>query len=286
MKLQNICGLALLCLLISTTAWGQPIPKNTKTESSEPDKPPLDGLYEPKIMKEKRTLAWENVREADVFWEKRVWRIIDVREKMNQPFVYPESPFINIILDAAKNGEITIYNEISENFTSPMTKDEAASIGASVDSITYVDPVTFQETIKVVYNELNWEDIKRFRVKEVWYFDEETSVMKSRILGIAPLQEVYDDQGNFKYEKPMFWAYYPELRQVLAHKEAFNDYNDKTRMSWEDVFEMRFFSSYIYKRSNVKDYKIEHMYSGVDALLEADKIKNEIFDFDHDLWSN
>ena len=84
----------------------------------------------------------------------------------------------------------------------------------------------------------------------------------------------------------MFWTYYPELRQILAHKEAYNDFNDNARMSWEDIFEMRFFSSYIYKRSNVKDYRIEDTYSGVDALLEADKIKNEIFDFEHDLWSN
>jgi gliding motility associated protien GldN len=83
----------------------------------------------------------------------------------------------------------------------------------------------------------------------------------------------------------MFWAYYPELRDVLARKTTFNPLNDAARMSWEDIFEMRYFSSYIYKESNVYDRRIEDYMTGVDILLEADKIKNEIFNFEHDLWS-
>jgi gliding motility associated protien GldN len=119
----------------------------------------------------------------------------------------------------------------------------------------------------------------------VWFFDEETSTMQVRIIGIAPLREVYDAQGNFKYEQPMFWAYYPQLRNTLASQEAFNPLNDAGRMSWEDIMEMRYFSSYIYKESNVYDRRLQDYLSGVDLLLEADKIKNEIFSFEHDLWS-
>lgn len=210
---------------------------------------------------------------------------MDVREKMNKPFVYPEDPFINIILDAAKDEKITLYSTIDDKFTEPLDPNEASTIGVSVDTIITFDPETFEEQLKVVRNELNWEDIKRFRIKEVWFFDEETSTMQVRILGIAPLREVYDDQGNFKYEQPMFWAYYPELRDVLARKAAFNPLNDATRMSWEDIFEMRYFSSYIYKESNVYDRRIQDYMTGVDILLESEKIKNEIFNFEHDLWS-
>ena len=83
----------------------------------------------------------------------------------------------------------------------------------------------------------------------------------------------------------MFWIYYPEFRKVLAHQQAFNTGNDASPISWEDIFEMRFFASYIYKESDVMNRRLEDYLSGVDLLLEADKIKNEIFNFEHDLWS-
>ena len=285
LKILSLCFLALFCV---TAAFAQPAPEPIVTESSNPDEDkPLDGVYERTIIKETPPLKYDHIREADVFWEKRIWRVLDVREKMNKPFVYPEAPFINIILDAATsdNPEITLYSTIDDKFSEALDPNEASTIGISVDTIITFDPETFEEKMKVVRNELNWEDIKRFRIKEVWFFDEETSTMQVRILGIAPLREVFDDQGNFKYEQPMFWVYYPELRDVLARKEAFNPLNDAARMSWEDLFEMRYFSSYIYKESNVYDRRIQDYMTGVDILLESEKIKNEIFSFEHDLWS-
>ena len=83
----------------------------------------------------------------------------------------------------------------------------------------------------------------------------------------------------------MFWAYYPELRPVLAKYQVFNNQNDATTTSWEDILEMRFFSSYIYKESNVHDRRVQDYVTGVDALIESDNIKNKIFTFEHDLWS-
>ncbi|MFT5833167.1 MAG: gliding motility associated protein GldN [Cognaticolwellia sp.] len=283
LKILSLCFLASFFV---TVAYAQPTPEPVVTESSNPEADtPLDGVYERKIIEETAPLKYDNIREADVFWEKRIWRVLDVREKMNKPFVYPENPFINIMLDAAKEEKITLYSTIDDKFTEALGPNEASTIGVSVDTIITFDPETFEEQMKVVRNELNWEDIKRFRLKEVWFFDEETSTMQVRILGIAPLREVYDDQGNFKYEQPMFWAYYPELRDVLAREASFNPLNDATRMSWEDIFEMRYFSSYIYKESNVYDRRIQDYMTGVDILLEADKIKNQIFNFEHDLWS-
>ena len=104
-------------------------------------------------------------------------------------------------------------------------------------------------------------------------------------MGIAPLKEVYDDNDNFLYEQPLFWAYYPYMRDLLARKETFNPFNDAIRMSWEDIFEMRYFSSYISKESNVYDRRIKDYKSGLDILVEADNIKEEILNFEHDLWT-
>ncbi|MEM6723586.1 MAG: gliding motility protein GldN, partial [Bacteroidota bacterium] len=86
-------------------------------------------------------------------------------------------------------------------------------------------------------------------------------------------------------ERPLFWVYYPDAREVLARHFSFNPLNDAQRMSWEDIFELRYFASYITKESNVYDRRIQDYKAGVDILFEAEKIKNSIFNFEHDLWT-
>ena len=282
----KLLGLSMLMLFFIAGPVVAQTPEGIMTEDVDPnEEKPLDDIVEKRITFEKRVLPYDHVREADIFWEKRIWRVVDVREKMNLPFAYPERPFFSILLDAASAEEITVYSTEDDKFTSPLTPDEVASMGATVDTVITFDPETYEEQMQIVRNELNPEDVKRFRLKEIWFFDEETSTMQVRILGIAPLIDVKDDNGNFRYEKPMFWVYYPEAREVLSRERVYNYGNDTSPMTWEDIFEMRFFSSYIYKESNVFDRRLQEYLSGVDLLLEADKIKQEIFNFEHDLWS-
>lgn len=256
------------------------ITESGKTNSNTP----RDNFYDRYLYKEKRIVEYDFIHEKDVFWEKRVWRVIDVREKMNHPFRFEKEPFINILIKHAKDGDIQLYSTMDDEFKVSMTPDEMKQIGSSVDTVITFDPETFEEIVTVVVNDLNPEDIKKYRIKEVWFFDEETSTMGVRILGIAPIIQRFDDNGNFLNEGPMFWAYYPELRDILARHEAFNEHNDAMRMSWEDVFESRHFASYIIKESNVYDRRIQDYKAGIDALLEAEKIKEGMFNFEHDLW--
>lgn len=275
----------LLATFTTLTAQDNPPADPGATEAGAPKEPtPRDGVYDRTIIQDRLILTYDHIREADVFWEKRVWRVIDVREKINLPFVYPKAPFINILLDAAENGDVALFSTVDDEFTKKLTLDEVRSLSGTMDTIITFDPETFEEITKVVPKELNWEDIKRFRIKEVWFFDEESARMHVRILGVAPLLEKQDDNGNFLFEYPMFWAYYPELREIIARHESFNPYNDAMRMSWEDIFEMRLFSSYIMKASNVYDRPIKNYKAGLDILLEADKIHNEIFNFEQDVW--
>ncbi len=278
----------LTCLFVSSPLLAQP-ESDQRTEADPPveedDDRPLDDIVEKRIIVDRMVLPYQPLREADIFWEKKVWRIIDIREKMNLPFAYPEKPFFTILMDAAVNGDITVYSAEDDNFTARLEPDEVASMGANIDTVTTFDPETYEEQIQVVRNELNPEDVKRFRLKEIWFFDEETSTLQVRVLGIAPLLDRKDDQGNFLFEQPMFWAYYPECREILARFPVFMEGNDASTITWEDLMEMRFFSSYIYKESNVYDRRLTDYLTGVDLLLEADKIKQEIFNFEHDLWS-
>jgi len=249
----------------------------------------IDGIVKRTLTEEAMVIEYEPLREADIAWEKRIWRIIDTREKMNLPFKYPEKPFFDVIRELAQNGDIVVFKD--EKFTEPMTIDEVEGTLNSIDTTTVFDYDTYEEKIEIVASEINAEDIRQYRIKEVWFFDEESSVLKTRILGITPLKDEYDMETlEFKYTLPLFHVYYPEARRHFAKYRVFNDFNDLPPMSWYDLFEQRFFASYIYKRSNALDLRIEDQFlnyerAGIDRLLESDKIKAELFNFEHDLWT-
>jgi len=267
----------LFCWMVAP-AYAQ-VPENIMTESSDPIEfedddyeGPVDDIVTKRITAEKRVLSYDPIREADIFWEKRIWRVVDVREKMNLSFAYPERPFFTILMEAAMSSDVTAYSTEDDKFTTPLTPDEVGSMGATQDTVITFDPETYEEQIQIVRNEINPEDLKRFRLKEIF-------------LGIAPLRDITDDAGNFLYEQPMFWIYYPEAREILARERVYNYGNDASPITWEDMLEMRAFASYIFKESNVYDRRLQSYLTGVDLLLEADKIKQQIFNFEHDLWS-
>ncbi len=289
LKKSTLLALSVIfsSLFLSSTLQAQDPNADRRTESGNTaTETPRDNFYDRYLYKEKKVITYDFIHEKDVFWEKRIWRVIEVNEKMNHPFRYEKEgeSLIEILVAHARNQDIQLYGTLGDEFKDPMSADEQKNIGTSVDTIVTFDPDTFADIITPVVNKLNPKNIKKFRLKEVWFFDEETSTMGVRILGIAPIIQRFDDNGNFLNEGPMFWAYYPELREILARHEAFNDQNDAVRMSWEDIFENRHFASYIIKESNVYDRRIQDYKSGLDALLEAEKIKDGMFHFEHDQW--
>lgn len=108
--------------------------------------------------------------------------------------------------------------------------------------------------------------------------------MDVRILGICLVRDSYTENGEFRGKEPLFWIYFPEARNVLAKAEVFNRFNDNERRSYDDIFWKRMFDSYIYKEENVFDRKIADYTAGLDALLESERVKNDLFKFEHDLW--
>ncbi|MCC7467121.1 MAG: gliding motility protein GldN [Saprospiraceae bacterium] len=249
--------------------------------------PPLDDITEREVVRERQTLAYQPIREADILWEKRIWRVIDVREKMNLPFAAPESPLFKVLSDAILAGDLPAYSTQDDKFTKRLSPADVRSLLFKKDTVlVFDDPENADEELRVVENETNWEDIKRFRIKESWFFDAKTSTLRHRILGIAPVIDVRDEEGNFRYEMPLFWIYYPGAREYLAqHKAITHGENWSATTTWEDIFEKRYFASYITKENNVQDLRLQDMYSGVDLLMESDRIKNELFNREHDHWS-
>lgn len=245
---------------------------------------PLNDITTRTVVSDKPVLPYDTPNERDIFWQKRVWRVVDVREKINLPFVYPDAPLFNILTNAAQAGELTLYSGEKDDFSVPLSTDELNATLFRKDTIRIALDETHVE-IREIQTEVNYEDVKRFRIKELWYFDSKTSLLKVRILGIAPMQELYAENGDCLGEKALFWVHMPSTRQVLVKELVFAEGNEASRMTWEDLFEMRKFSSYITKDGNVRDNRLQDLYTGVDLLLEAEKINQKFFNYEHDLWS-
>ncbi len=262
-----------------------------------------DAAVDRNPLRDRTPLAYEHIREDDAWFRQRVWREIDVREKMNLPFRYKADEdngnqrFISILLSSIKNGDVSAFDAtMDDRFTTPMSINKIGELLAGKCDTSQVpnwalDPLGQKGIMKdtVVCNELNLDEITKFMIKEEWVFDKESSRMHARILGIAPMKTYMDaNTGIVLGESPVFWVYYPDLRPILSSHEVYNGKNFGARMSWEELFESRFFSSYIVKSTmdNPFDMYIrQYIKDPILVLLEGENIKEKIFNFEQDLWS-
>ena len=256
----------------------------------------LDGAYVKETNLTKRVVPYPALREADVMYVRRIWQDIDLRQKINQMFYFPVDPIedrknlFDVIRYALEvEGSLTAYGTgpagDDDEFRYPYTGTQVDSVLNPTVIIPQFDPVTGEVIGSMeAQTTLNSQDIVRYRLKEDWVWDRQRSQRHVRIIGLAPIIEKKDDEGNSQGLAPLFWLYYPECRYVFANAECYNYENDAQRRTFEEIFQKRYFSSYIVKETNVFDRSIADYAQGLDALLESERIKDELFTIEHDLW--
>ena len=256
----------------------------------------LDAAYVRETNLTKRVIPYPHLREADVMYMRRVWQVMDLQQKINHPYYFPTVPIKDRknLFDVIRQGlliegSLVAYSTGAiddDEFQIPLLPDSVYNLLniITIEDEYADDGLTVIGTQKVV-TPIKSEDITRYMLKEDWIWDRQRSERYVRIIGIAPMMEKFDENsGNSLGYTPLFWLYYPECRYVFANADVFNLFNDAQRRTYEDLFQKRYFASYIIKESNVYDRTILSYAKGRDGLAESERIKEELFILEHDLW--
>lgn len=291
--------LLLVIALHSNNSWSQANLLNAKV-------PQEVGMQ---VTENQSPIAYGYIDDRDVLWSKTIWEIIDLNERINFPFYYPtinngllsneRKSLYRILYDNIASGNITeIYSTSYFNESEKLTFDDLTDILVSRnlsaegisksnagEQVTEDDYDTYKiETDKIV----------QYRIKGTWYFNKRLGELKYRLLGIAPVAPDVStlSQGPEAMKDalvPLFWIWFPDAREALANSNVFNTRNSSQPITYDHMLNSRRFNATIYREENVYEDRQVNEYIYEDALrqlLESERIKSVIRDFEQDMWSN
>ncbi|MBR4339983.1 MAG: gliding motility protein GldN [Bacteroidales bacterium] len=308
--------LAILLVLVSSLSFAQVIESETGSESvpaapkstAKPIRAPIDRPWVEQNLADNKPVTLQYINRDYLKDATMIWRVLDLREKMNHPLYFPTEvkgnwrSLMQIIMDALDSTEsnpepLRVYTD--ENINIPKSAEELkTSMGETkrMEILNDWGEVIGDSTIFIAWGA---KDVFQYVLKECWYVDNQRSMLDVRIMAICPMFW-YEPQTDATYEeadedmpgvtnrrwRQFSWIDYNELRPFMAKNEVFNTQNFAQNRTFDDLFLQRRFSSFIKAKGNVYDHREINQYivNGLDQILEAEKIKNEIREREHDMW--
>lgn len=282
----------LLCLLLLPLSI-----VSLKAQTIE-DASPFADIHAHTLRQNSRPASLTPIRESDVVWGSTIWRVLDLKEKFNQFFYFPTEKeglhgrynFAYTIWNAVVTGEIPIYED--DEMKIPIDNDAFVEKYTKADTVILEivdDEDNYEYKSVVVPKEFRSEDILRLRLKEAWFIDKQANRQLIRYIGLALTQEMFKDrQGELEYMGTITLFWIPmqaeSVRLLLEQHEAFYEDNIAHLPSWGNIFDTRRFDSYITRESNRFNRSISDYLTGVDAIIESDRIENKLLEISSDMW--
>ena len=247
-----------------------------------------------------KPLPYGYIHDRDILMGKHIWEIVDLDERVNFPYYFPiegdlgpdRKPLYEVLINGIKDGSITeVYD--SGYFT------DKKSLNDIEESLVFIDTTdagreyyNAGETIPEEYitkTEIEAYHVDAYKIKGYWYFDKRQGELKYRMLGICPIvPDVYTMNNEEKDYIELFWIYFPSARDILHGAKAFNDRNSAMPFTFDHMLNARRFTAVIYLEENVygdrmiKDYMKDNAQM---QLLESERVKEKIRDFEQDMWN-
>tara|TARA_Y100000768_G_scaffold261771_1_gene199497 strand:+ start:103 stop:993 length:891 start_codon:yes stop_codon:yes gene_type:complete len=256
------------------------------------------------IANDEDPLAYGFIDDRDILWSKTVWEIIDLDERINFPYYYPTDTLnlgpdrralFHILKNNLRNGNIKeVYDD--DYFQIKLTYREILDKLVSIDTLDAgFEQLNAGEALDPQYvnrRNITAREIRQYRVKGTWYFNKRQGEIKYRLLGLAPVApDVYTlDKPEAEQDLvELFWIWFPDARKSLNTSTVFNTRNSSQPITYDHMLNSRRFNSLIYKEENVYEDRLINEYIFEDALqqlLESERIKSVIRDFEQDMWNN
>lgn len=246
-------------------------------------------------------LEYGYIEDRDVLWSKTVWEVIDLDERVNFPLYYPidtnniggsRRSLYDVLMKGIESGEIeNIYAD--SYFTEKRTLRDIEATLSKVDTTDLgIEQYNAGEEVDEQFidrRDLSSADIAEYHIRGLWYFDKRQAELKYRLLGIAPVAPDVNfiDSGQTDLVE-LFWVWFPDARDILHENDAFSGDNSSQRISFDHLLNARRFNGVIYKEENVQgdrevnEYVVENAFM---QLLESERIKEQIRNFEQDMWN-
>ncbi|GGZ72670.1 type IX secretion system ring protein PorN/GldN [Algibacter mikhailovii] len=254
-----------------------------------------------KLVDNDKPLEYGYVDDRDVLFSKMVWEKVVLDERANFPLYYPidtnnigsdRRSLYDVLMKNIQNGRIeNIYDD--SYFTTKRTLKDIESALTMIDTTELgIEQLNAGEELSAEYinrRTITAADVREYHLKGLWYFDKRQAEMKYRLLGIAPVAP----DVNFIDESepdlvPLFWVFFPDAREILHEAKSFNNANSSMPFSFDHILNARRFQGYIYREENVQGDRAISEYVSENALmqlLESQRIKDKIRDFELDMWT-
>ncbi|NDP25929.1 MAG: gliding motility protein GldN [Flavobacterium sp.] len=288
--------IAVISILGSAVSYAQPNLLNAKI----PEEIGLKSAGQ-LISDNDKPLEYGYVDDRDVLMGKTVWEIIDLSERINFPLYFPidtanigsdRRSLYDVLTKAIRSGEITeVYSDSYFN-TKKSYKDIAAALTRIDTTDAGKEQINAGQTVSpeyIIKQDLTAQDVTQYKIKGYWYFDKRQSELKYRLLGICPVTpDVYTMNSEEKDYIELFWVFFPDARIVLHEAKAFNDKNSSMPISYDQILNSRHFNAVIYQEENVYGDRpiVSYMKDNAqNQLLESERVKDKIRNFEEDMWN-